>query len=217
MTTWACSHDPSHPTVESDIYPSFCLALIGARMKCSAHMEVRPTEQRPSDPATQQTAKEGTKHMALITVNSGAPDIDPGTYTVTLTGIEGPRTIIPQRGPNAGKEVSIFDWTFSTEDGQEIQATTSMSSGPRSKMYSWLTALFGAAPPVGSSFDATDLIGRMAIATISVDEESGWPKVANLGAVPVVRKPKAVEPEPVAAPVAVAEPDDDTVPDLPWK
>lgn len=138
-----------------------------------------------------------------ITVKSGAPvDIDPGVYEVTLTALEGPRTIYPQTGPNAGKEVEVLDWTFHTDDDQEIGGTTSTASGPKSKLYAWLTALLGGTPPaVGTTFAPEQLLGRQAVATISVSE-AGWPKIENLSAVPTKRGARAAAP--VAAPVAPA-------------
>lgn len=139
-----------------------------------------------------------------ITVSAGAPqlDIDPGAYEVTLLSIEGPRTILPQTGPNAGKEVDLYDWTFTLEDGTEIRGSTSTSSGPKSKLYAWLTALLGGTPPpTDSKFSVDDLIGRMAVATIAI-EESGWPRITNLSA---VAKRKA-GPKPVSATASDDEP-----------
>ncbi len=143
----------------------------------------------------------------LITVSQGGPDIEPGVYQVILTSVEGPKTIVPQSGPNAGKEVDIFDWTFAVEEGPyqdtELQATTSTSSGPRSKLYAFLTALFNGRPPgVGQQFEAADLVGRSALATVTISD-SGWPRISNLGALPAQmvqpRQPAAVpEPTPVA-------------------
>lgn len=213
--TWTCSHDPSHPTVESDDYPGFCLALIGARMKCSAHMEVIDQDNAAAAVESRQADERNSPPVALITVNSGAPDIEPGTYTVTLTDISGPRIIVPKSGPNAGEEVEVLDWTFATEDGQELDAISSLKTGPKSKTIKWLAAFFGATPPAGASFDAKDIVGRMAIATVVLDKD-GWPRIDTLSALPVARKPKAA-PEVVAAPAAATEADEDTVPDLPWK
>lgn len=135
--------------------------------------------------------------MPLITVKSGAPtDIKPGAYEVTLTALEGPRSIVPQSGPNAGQEVEILDWTFHTEDALQIDGTTSTASGPKSKLYAWLTALLGGvAPATGQQFEADQLIGRMAIATIEVND-GGWPRIASLSAIPVRRTAAA----PVARP-----------------
>lgn len=124
--------------------------------------------------------------MAFITVTQGASSIqiDPGVYSVTLTDISDPRTVTAQRGPNAGREINLIDWSFALEDGTVIDASTSTASGPKSKMYAFLTALFGGqAPPVGTQLEKEQLIGRMALATITIDE-GGWPRIVNLGALP---------------------------------
>lgn len=148
--------------------------------------------------------------MALLTINGGGTDIEPGVYPVILTAIEGPKTIVPQSGPNAGQDVDIFDWRFAIDggdlDGTEVSATTSTNSGPRSKMYAFITALLeGKAPTVGQSFEAKDLVGRVALATIS-RSESGWPRIENLGAIPkqmpTSRQPRAAAP--ATAPVAAS-------------
>ena len=155
--------------------------------------------------------------MPFMTVSSGGPDIDDGVYPVTLTAIEGPKTITPQNGPNAGQDVDIFEWAFVVDEGDyentEIQATTSTASGPRSKMFAFLTALMGGkAPQVGTSFEVTDLVGRRALATIR-RSDSGWPRIENLGALPAQmqqRQAQATEPAqqqaPAAAPAPAARP-----------
>jgi hypothetical protein len=125
--------------------------------------------------------------MAFITVGSGGSDIPAGVYPVTLTGIEGPKTITPRSGPNAGQDVDIYSWNFVVDEGEweneEIEATTSTASGPRSKMYAFLTALFGGqAPPPRTSLEISDLTGRRALATIELVD--GWPRIVNLGAMP---------------------------------
>jgi hypothetical protein len=81
----------------------------------------------------------------IITISAGAPasDLTPGVYEVTLTDISEPRTIFPQSGPNAGKEVQLRDWTFALEDGTEVTGSASTASGPKSKTFAWLTALLG--------------------------------------------------------------------------
>jgi hypothetical protein len=143
-----------------------------------------------------------------ILITAGAPqvDIDPGTYEVTLTEISEPRTIYPQTGPNSGKEVTLRDWTFALEDGTEIRGSASTASGPKSKTFAWLTALLGGTPPVvGQSYPRAQLIGREALATITIDE-GGWPKITNLSARPKARA-AAVAPAPLApAPVRRAAP-----------
>ena len=136
-----------------------------------------------------------------ITITAGSPQLDiaPGVYEVTLTEISETRTIFPQTGPNAGKEVTLRDWTFALEDGTEIRGSASTASGPKSKTFAWLTALLGGTPPqVGQSYPRSQLVGREALATITIDE-GGWAKIANLSA-----RPKARTVAPAAAPVAAA-------------
>jgi hypothetical protein len=155
--------------------------------------------------------------MTTITVSAGAPatDIEPGVYEVELLSVEGPRLIYPQSGVNAGKEVAVLDWTFSLDDNSQLQGTTSTASGPKSKLYAWLTALCGGKPPaIGQKFEPEDLAGRMALATISIND-GGWPRIDNLSALPT-RKREAIVEEPVqrsrAASKAVARPTDDSLP-----
>lgn len=127
----------------------------------------------------------------FITIRAGGPDIPGGTYPVILTAIKGPKTVTAQRGPKAGQDIDLLDWVFAINapgnqyDALEIEATTSTTSGPRSKMYSYLTALFGGvAPAVGTNLSRDQLVGRQALATIQKDEE-GWLRITNLGAIPV--------------------------------
>jgi len=128
--------------------------------------------------------------MPLITVNSGGPDIPDGVYPVVLADIAGPRTVTAQRGPKAGQDIDLFDWIFHIDqpgtpyDQMQISVSSSTASGPRSKMYAFLTAIFGGvAPPVGASFEKEQLVGRHALATLQKDEE-GWLRIVNLGALP---------------------------------
>jgi hypothetical protein len=141
----------------------------------------------------------------LITITAGAQqtDIEPGVYQVTLIDISEPRTIFPQTGVNAGKEVTLRDWTFSLDNGTEIRGSASTASGPKSKTFAWLTALLGGTPPtVGSSYPRDQLIGREALATVTIDD-GGWAKIQNLSALPRVAPVKAAPVAPVkATPVA---------------
>ena len=149
--------------------------------------------------------------MTTLKINSGIPegyfDGDDGVYEVALISISEPRTVTAQRGERAGQDVTLLDWQFAIGDdgphaGQVIEASTSTASGPKSKMYSWLTALFeGKSPPVGTELDIEKhLIGRRALATIRRDTE-GWYRIENLGALPS----RAATPLPApAAPARVA-------------
>jgi hypothetical protein len=128
---------------------------------------------------------------AFITVHAGGPDIPDGVYPVILTDIKGPKTVTAQRGPKAGQEIDLLDWVFAIDapgtqyDGLELEVSSSTASGPRSKMYGFLTALYnGVAPAVGTSFSKDQLTGRRALATVQKDPE-GWLRIANLGALPI--------------------------------
>ncbi|HET7128946.1 MAG TPA: hypothetical protein VFJ93_07720 [Gaiellaceae bacterium] len=129
--------------------------------------------------------------MPFITINKGGPstEIPDGVYSVTLIDIKGPRTVTAQKGPRAGEDVDLLDWEFAIEEGQgadnaTIDASTSTASGPRSKLFAFLTALFGGiAPPIGTQLEKEQLVGRQALATIQADD-GGWPRIVNLGAMP---------------------------------
>jgi hypothetical protein len=126
--------------------------------------------------------------MAFIEVKQGGVDLPEGVYTVALVSISEPKTIFPQSGVNAGKEVVIRDWTWMVADGPyrdtEIQSTTSTASGPKSKIFSYLTALLGGiAPQVGTKIEESSLIGRPVLATIRRTED-GWPRIETLSAMP---------------------------------
>lgn len=130
--------------------------------------------------------------MTFITVSQGGPsadnDIPDGVYAVILTDIKDPRTVTARRGPKAGQDIDLMDWIFAIHKpgsplhDRIIEGVTSTASGPRSKMFAWLTALLGGKPPqVNQQFAKTDLVARMAVATISHDE-GGWPQINSLGA-----------------------------------
>lgn len=128
--------------------------------------------------------------MASITVTAGrAPTkLTAGVYQVVLTDIKGPRTVTAQQGPKAGQDIELLDWIFEVEDdrfpGEQVEASTSLASGPKSKMFSYLTALANGRPPaIGAQFDTGDLVGMRALATVSVSED-GWARIENLGAIP---------------------------------
>jgi len=213
-TTWYCSHDPAHPAVEAEFNPLFCEALVAARMQCGAAMTTtapegrdRPASQHPS--TTPPTEREGTKNTVsnLIQMSSGAPEIANGNYVVTLTKFEGPREVeMPD-----GEIITLYDWTFATEDGQVIEESSSNKTGPKSKMRKWIAALIGRVPQRDESFDPEkDLVGRQCVATIE-ENERGWPKITNMGVL-MQAAPQAPAPQPAPTPAA---PQVQEVPELP--
>lgn len=135
--------------------------------------------------------------MPFIEVRSSGPDIPDGIYTVVLTDIKGdkldpnkPRHVVPETGPNQGKDLYFWDWYFQIHqpgtpfDGVPIDVSTSTASGPKSKMFSFLTALFnGVRPTVGATFEKAQLVGKTASATIQRDE-SGFCRITQLSGLP---------------------------------
>lgn len=161
----------------------------------------------------------------FVTVSRGGPsadnDLPDGVYPLELIAISDPRPVDATRGPNAGKTINLIDWTWSIDwpgnplDERTLDSSTSTASGPKSKMFSYLTALFnGTPPPVGTALRKEDLVGRHVLGTINHDED-GWIRLANVSALPpqmlaqsfaaATGTPTAVPPVvPVAQPVAVA-------------
>ena len=157
--------------------------------------------------------------MPFLTVSKGAPatDIEDGVYVLTLTDVTGPRTITAQTGPQAGNDIDLLDWHWATEDGRELESSTSTASGPKSKSYAYLTALFGGkAPPIGLGVEKDHVVGRQVLGTVQADA-NGWPRITNVSALPstmplpttaptnteavVPAAKKTVAPRPAGAPV----------------
>lgn len=130
-----------------------------------------------------------TQTEPFITISSGgASDVPEGVYEVVLTAISDPKIVTAQRGPKAGQDIALIDWTFAIAAGEhqdkELQASSSTASGPKSKLFAFITALYGGKSPViGTKLEKAELIGRMALATVALDE-GGWPRISNLGAIP---------------------------------
>jgi hypothetical protein len=145
--------------------------------------------------------------MPLITVGSGAPDVEAGTYPVTCVGMEPKRITIPA----TGEEKDVFDWRFTVDgsdsDGQDplvVNGLTSQMTGPKSKTVQFLTALLGPeAMEPGRSFDLPDIVGKQALGVIELNP-AGWPKITGL--VPLPRQGGARRAAPVAAPAAAPTP-----------
>lgn len=138
--------------------------------------------------------------MSFIEIKAGGPDIPDGVYPVELTSVSDPKTVTAQRGEKAGQDMDLIDWSFNIMSGPhagtELQASTSLNSGPRSKMYAFLTALFGGnAPPIGTRLEKSDLVGRQAQAVVQRDD-SGYVRVKNLLALPTGVQQVAAAPPP---------------------
>jgi len=149
----------------------------------------------------------------FITVTRGGPsadnDIPDGVYPLRLIELSDPRPVDATRGPNAGKTINLIDWSWTVDwpnhplDTRIVESSTSTASGPKSKMYAYLTALFGGTPPpVGTQLRKVDLVGRAVYGTVNHDED-GWVRLANVSAIPAA-VPAVPVVLPVAAPVAAA-------------
>jgi hypothetical protein len=157
-----------------------------------------------------------TDTFVTITSGQGGSDIPDGVYPVILTEIKGdpaepdrPKVVTAQHGPKAGQDIELWDWVFAVDapgnqyDALPLESSTSTASGPKSKMYAYITALNGGvAPTIGTAFGKRDLIGRRALATCRKDE-NGWVRIENLGAIPVGMM-AAPAPAPAVAPAAPA-------------
>jgi hypothetical protein len=153
----------------------------------------------------------------LITVKSGGPDIEPGTYPASLISIEA-ETInsgVSQYNPS-GEPQDVFVWTFDlgedeeTGESIEVSGVTSQMTGPKSKTMQFLRAL-GLDPQPKDEIDPADLVGRQALATIERNDK-GWPKVTGLTALPKQPRKSAAKPAPrptVREQVAETEDEDD--------
>jgi hypothetical protein len=166
--------------------------------------------------------------MPFVEIKKSGPDVPDGAYPMILTAIEGdpenpnqPRHVVPETGPNAGKDLYFWDWKFRINipgdhplnETPEFKYGTSTATGPRSKMFGLLTALLnGQRPAVGMAFEMNDLIGRQVYATVQRDE-AGYCDIVGFSPVPAHLQQQAfaqttgaptqgtpVAPQPAAAP-----------------
>lgn len=123
-------------------------------------------------------------------------DIEPGTYEVTVTDVT-PDVIVPRQGKNAGKDVKVLRWEFALESGESIEGMTGRDpSSEKSNLFKYLVALVGPNKAEWEGLDAKDLVGRMALASIGLND-GGYPRIDGLAAMPKskARTARVVEPE----------------------
>lgn len=130
-----------------------------------------------------------TTEKPFITVGGGGPDIPDGVYPLTLVEIKEPKTVTAKHGPKTGQDVDLIDWIFTIDEGPyegtTLETATTTASGPKSKMYGYLTALLGGlAPAIGTTFERVQLHGRRVLGTVQKDPDNGWPRIVSLGAMP---------------------------------
>ena len=149
--------------------------------------------------------------MDTITISAGAKTDaymgDDGAFPATLVSIERKGPFDSKQEP--GETYFLLEWGWAIEDEPPetcmVWGSSSESTGPKSKMYGILTALFGGKqPPVGTKLNIkTDLIGRMALVTVRTDDK-GYKRADAVTPLPKAMQKGAA---PKAAPVAQANPD----------
>jgi len=122
-------------------------------------------------------------------------DVTPGTYPCTLIELE--RFEIISTGEfdtPAGEAIPKLRWLWATEDGTTIEGSTSLATGPRSKMRAWMAALdVDLAKP--ATIKLSSLIGREALVNVALNE-SGYAAIASIVAVPAKPKTRAQRGDP---------------------
>jgi hypothetical protein len=116
-------------------------------------------------------------------------DINPGTYLCTLLELE--RFTITSTGEYdtpAGEEIPKLRWLWATEDGTTIEGSTSLATGPRSKMRAWMAAL-GVDLSQPGRIVLAELIGREALVSVQVGEK-GYVEIGSIVAPPTNGKRK---------------------------
>jgi hypothetical protein len=149
--------------------------------------------------------------MPLITVSAGTPSIPAGTYPATLIAVAR-KHLTTSFTPPEGSD--FLEWTWLVEGPEkdiEITSLTSLATGPKSTMFTYLCALLAPKVPVeGQGFEEGDLVGKRVMVNTIVTE-AGWSKINTIVAAPVQRTPSANPVERVVAPA----PSDD-LSDLPF-
>lgn len=110
-------------------------------------------------------------------------DIEPGTYLCTLIELE--RFSIISTGEfdtPAGEEIPKLRWLWATEDGSTIEGSTSLATGPRSKMRAWMGAI-GVDLAKPADIKLSTLVGREALVNVAFNE-SGYATIASVVAPP---------------------------------
>lgn len=117
-------------------------------------------------------------------IKSAAPDIDPGTYRATLTGVRPEHT-----EKFGGSDFYIWDWVLDVPgkaEPVEFSDSTGASTSPGTKTYIRLEALTGKAPVIGET--VPDPVGMGCQLTIG-KKPNGFPEV--LAIIPAPKQTEA--------------------------
>jgi hypothetical protein len=110
-------------------------------------------------------------------------DIEPGTYPCTLIELE--RFEIVSTGEYdtpAGEVIPKLRWLWSTDDGTTIEGSTSMATGPRSKMRAWMAAI-GVDLSKPTTVTLRDLLGSSALVSVKLND-NGYVAIDSIVALP---------------------------------
>jgi hypothetical protein len=110
-------------------------------------------------------------------------DVQPGTYECTL--VELSRFSIVSTGEfdtPAGEEIPKLKWVWATDDGLMIEGTTSLATGPRSKMRAWMAAI-GVDLSKPGKVKLSELVGHEALVNVAINE-SGFASISSIVARP---------------------------------
>lgn len=152
--------------------------------------------------------------MPLITVKSGS-SVPAGTWLADLLSIA-PKRMVTQYSKN-GEEQDFLEWTWlvhGPEDG-EINSLTTTATGPKSRIFEYLTALLGADKvKVDAAFEESDLVGKQVMVQIVITDD-GFSKIDKIMGAPKGGKAPAAAPaaaQPAAAEVDAGPSKDDDLP-----
>jgi hypothetical protein len=103
-------------------------------------------------------------------------------------------------------------WDFRTLSGTQVDGSSSLKAGPKSKATAWATAILGRKPVKGEG--KSQLVGQPCNIYVAPNKD-GWPKVTAVGPAGTAPKdaPQAVQDAP-GAPPSVEAPSAATVGDL---
>jgi len=123
--------------------------------------------------------------MPKLTATRGGIDIDDGTYSATVLGIEE-----TEPTPNSPSDKNWLKWVFSVDDGStegvEMSAASSMKFGPKSKARMWAEALMGRKLQEGEDFDTDSILPRDCVVVIRRDEKD-FAKITDVLPAPKAR------------------------------
>lgn len=149
--------------------------------------------------------------MPEITIGANISNAEAGSQVGTLRKVSEPHLVtMPENSPFGGGDVWMMDWEWDLPNGETLRESTSTASGPKSKFFERIMALNnGRAPMVGEKINTDAFVGRSAILTIAI-KESGWPKIVNVGAIPLALQQQAFAAAtglpPTGAPVSAPAP-----------